>query len=381
MRIGINTLFYIPGEVGGSETYLRRTLTAMATRIADDVLLVFTNRENDPVLRRDLADFPLVGFCNLPFRAIRRTVRIVREQTELPVLAKRFGIDVLWSPGYTSPLLCHCPQVTTLLDMQYKHHPDDFSLPARLTTDFLVNAGARISRHLLTISQFSKREIVVHTGVPPEKVHATLLAADPRFAAMEKTDAVSRLSATDVFAKRPYILSVANSYPHKNLHTLVAAFGKIKDRIPHHLVLVGLPRRGESMLEDAMAEVSDRSRIIRLAQLSTQQLAAVYTAADLFVFPSLYEGFGLPILEAMIAGTPVVSTKMGSIPEVGGDRIVYADPPTADNLSICMRRVLQWPEDQRSVWVQNAKTRAAEFSWQRTADQTLDVLRKAAEQN
>ena len=132
MRIGVNTLFLIPGEVGGSEVYLRETLSAMVHRAEREVAwVIFTNRENDQMWRETLHAGGAVQFCSMDFSAANRVARVLREQFGLPSAARRAGLDVLWSPGYTAPLRCPCPQVVTLLDMQYRSHPDDFSWPAR----------------------------------------------------------------------------------------------------------------------------------------------------------------------------------------------------------------------------------------------------------
>jgi len=377
MNVGVNTLFFIPGEVGGSETYLRRILIAMAELFPDIGLVLFTNRENDPELRSDLSSFPQVEYRLLNFKASNRYNRIIREQMELPLRINHDRIDVLWSPGYTAPFFCGCPQVTSILDMQYKRHPEDLSTIARVTTDLLIISAAKISSRIITISEFSKKEIIRFTTAPPEKIHSILLAAASEFANPLREDAGRNDAALQKLNGRPYILSVANSYPHKNLHTLVEAFSLIIHRVEHNLVLIGRPRLGEKRLQDAIHKISDKKRIIRIDRASTEALISWYRNADLFVFPSLYEGFGLPVLEAMMAGTPVVTTRMGSIPEVGGNHVVYVDPPDAGAIANRIFEVLNWDKKQRAFWVQNARIHADAFSWHITAKNTMEVLKIA----
>ncbi|MBW1697360.1 MAG: glycosyltransferase family 4 protein [Deltaproteobacteria bacterium] len=378
MRIGVNTLFFIPGEVGGTETYLRNTLRCMAKLYPEIGLVLFSNRENHPVLKSDLSSFCQVEFQLLNFPAGNRYMRIIREQTELPVRVCRARIDVLWSPGYTAPFFSPCPQVTTIHDMQYRRHPEDLSLLARLATHVLVTAAARRSCRIITQSEFSKKEILRFTGVPSHKVYPILLAASPEFAEDPEISNAVVHNYDDPHSKKPYILSVANSYPHKNLHTLVEAFGKITDRCSHNLVLIGLPRMGEKKLQDSINRIPGKNRIIRIDRASTEELIAWYRSADLFVFPSLYEGFGLPVLEAMMAGTPVVTTKMGSIPEVGGEHVVYADPPDARTIAGRILEVLDWERTRRHSWVAAARAHASKFTWEETARKTLEVLRRGA---
>jgi glycosyltransferase involved in cell wall biosynthesis len=375
MHIGVNTLFLIPGEVGGSETYLRRTLSAMATLFPDVGLVLFTNRENDPVLRKDLSSFPQVEFQLLNFRAANRFMRIIREQTELPVRVKKSDIDVLWSPGYTAPFFCHCPQIVTIHDMQYIIHPEDLTLSARLATRILVRAAARCCNRIIAISEFSKNEIANHTSAEPSRIKVVHNGVDTSMFGTTPKKYPNGYPSIEI-KKAPYILSVANTYPHKGIHILVDAFGEIMDSIENNLVLVGLSRLGEGRVKKAINRLEDKNRIIRLSKLSTDKLAALYRGADLFVFPSLYEGFGLPVLEAMMAGTPVVTTRMGSIPEVGGDHVVYADPPDAQSIANRMIEVLGWSPEQRLNWIQKAKVYASRFTWEKTARETMKVLKQ-----
>ena len=142
MRIGVNTLFYIPGEVGGSETYLRQTLRAMVEARPDVEIVLFTNIENDETLRKDMAGQKQVSFAKMNLRAMNRYARIIREQVELPGMVRKAGVDVLWSPGYTACLTTNCPQVVTIHDMQFRNHAEDMNWKEWLATAFLVTASA-----------------------------------------------------------------------------------------------------------------------------------------------------------------------------------------------------------------------------------------------
>lgn len=375
MKVGVNTLFFIPGEVGGTETYLRQTLLAMAEHFPDVSIVLFTNRENDSVLRGDLSAFKQVGFELLDFAASNRYSRIIREQVELPGRVKRSDVDVLWSPGYTAPFFCSCPHVVTIHDMQYKSYPQDMSFPARLVTDLLVNAAAKRCERVIAVSHFSKDEIVKYTGISSDKVVVVHEAANLAFSevlpAEERREMLSKLIPVD----KPYVLFVSNTYPHKNAHTLVRSFGEIMGNIPHNLVMVGNPRLGESEVQKALGSVADKSRIFRLQKLSMEQLAPLYQGCDVFVFPSLYEGFGLPVLEAMLAGVPVVTMKLASIPEVGGDCVLYSDGRDAASLAAAMRMALSMTLEERRFLCEKAVSRAKSFSWKCAAEGTVRSLR------
>lgn len=375
MKVAINTLFLIPGEVGGSETYLREILLAVACEHPDIELALVTNRENDASLRALLAEFSQCSFHLLPVRAVNRYARIIAEQTRLPWMLRRIKPDVLWSPGYTMPFWAPCRQVVSILDMQYRSHPDDLTLIARWTTHALVMMAVRRADRIITISNFSKQEIIQHTGCPPDRIYVTHLGVDPGFAQVPKIETSNSTQPPSTFnLQPPYILSVANSYPHKNLYRLVEAFALLHDQIPHQLVLVGCPRLGEPALLRALKKVPS-GRVCRMSGLSREALMALYQSADLFVFPSLYEGFGLPVLEAMMAGVPVVTTRAGAIPEVGGDAVVYADGRDAVDLAARIREVLRSPERERCASVQRARSRAGAFTWSTVAGETQKVWR------
>lgn len=365
MRLGVNTLFYLPGEVGGSETYLLETLHALTRRDDAPDLVLFANLENAEKLR---AKFPGAEVVELRVAATNRYFRIVVEQLRLPRLVNRARVDVLWSPGYTAPAVCACPQVATLLDMQYKRFPEDVSWLAARTMDVLYPLAARRSRTVVAISEFAKSEIASFTGIAPSKIAVTYPGVDPAFgeAAGPPPGEVRG---------RPYLLCVAHSYPHKNLALLIRAFGRLTGDYPHRLVLVGKPRRGEAEVKAALEGIPPGD-VVRLRELPCQSLRPLYQGADWFVFPSLYEGFGLPVLEAMAAGVPVLTTREGAIPEVGGDAVLYADGRDEDAFAEALRAVIQLPSDERNELVQAARIRAGQFAWAVSADALWRVLLK-----
>jgi glycosyltransferase involved in cell wall biosynthesis len=376
MRIGVNTLFLIPGEVGGTETYLRETLLAMVALPEENEWTLFTNQENDGYFRRIFGPFPHVAYHPLPLRATNRYARIIREQIDLPFRVARSRVDLLWSPGYTAPFFASCPQVVTIPDMQYRRYPEDLTFLARIVTDLLVRMAVRRCRGIIAISEFSRREILALTHACEKSVWAVPLAADPTFARPIPADVRRERLIKLLGADKPYILCIANTYPHKNVHLLIDAFGLILEKIPHQLVLVGKPRLGEPEVRKALGGVSDPSRIRRLLQVDFDDLVALYQGADLFVFPSLYEGFGLPVLEAMMAGVPVLTTRCGSIPEVGGENVCYFDPHSPADLARQILEMSAWRSDGRKIRVTEAQTHASGFSWRRTAEKTMECFKK-----
>lgn len=365
MNIGINTLFHIPGQVGGTETYLLELLKGFEAAQSQHSFTLFTQQDNDELLRQHLQS-QRCEFVRLNFAAENRYVRILREQTELPWHLRRRQIDVLWSPGYTLPLLCPCPQVVTIHDMQYKTFPEDLAPLARVATDFLVQTAARRADQIIAVSEFSRRELLLHTGVKPAKLHVIHEAAANDFG--------TELSDSADTATTPFILCVANTYPHKNIAQLVRVFCMIQDQVPHQLVLVGRPRLGDDLVQQALAKLREPKRCVRKQGLQKAELARLYRQCALFAFPSQYEGFGLPVLEALSAGTPVVTTRCGSLPEVGADAVTYYDHLRDDDLADKMLMVLHRSREERARWRAAGLARAAEFSWSKAARETLAVF-------
>lgn len=376
MNVAVNTLFYLPGEVGGSETYLCETLRAVAMGFPDISLQLITNRENDATLRERFASFSTVSFHPMSVRATNRYARILAEQTTLPRLLKTLHPDVLWSPGYTMPASAPCPQAVSILDMQYRAHPDDLSHLARWTTHALVSMAVRRAHVILAISEFSRDEIVRETGARAGRIHVTPLGVDPQFGIDVGAARKQEVRRSYVEGDAPFLLSVAHSYPHKNLPTLVNAFRLASGEIPHQLLLIGKPRRGEEALQRALA-AAPKGRIHRVLEVSRADLIALYQACAGFLFPSLYEGFGLPLLEAMLAGAPVLATGAGSTREVGGEFCAYADGRDVRAWSRAIVDLVQMEDTAREDVVLVARARASRFTWAETASLTVGAWRAA----
>lgn len=377
LRLGVNTLFLVPGDVGGTETFLRETLKALATSQCALELVLFTTRDNDALLQKDLNQYPNVRFLKLNFTAANRPLRILLEQTLLPAACLPAHLDCLWSPGYTAPFWAPCPQAVTIPDLQYKNHPEDMSWFERCVLDTLVRIACKKSRIIFAISEFSKREIVKYGFAPAEKIEAVLLGVDKSFGTIipeeERRNTLQELIPLDA----PYILCVAHSYPHKNVHLLVDAFNQLSDAIPHNLVIVGKPRRGEKALADSIVGLTQKERLLRFSEgLPYKTLQMLYQGADLFVLPSAYEGFGLPVIEAMMARVPVVTSREGALPEVGGEFVFYMDALSAGDIAKAIKRVVSLTTEEREKRISQARQWAEGFTWQRSAEKLQADIQK-----
>lgn len=382
-KIGINTLFLVPGDVGGTETYLRESLLAAVREYPEVEFVLFTNNENDALFRTLCAEHDNVCYVCLNFNATNRPLRIIFEQVKLPFAVRKHRVGLLWSPGYTTPFFTTCPQVVTVCDLQYKSHPEDMSALERIILDLLVRGACRRCEAVLAISEFSRREILSYGFARPEDVHAVLLGVDEAFAHHQSGEKrKKRIQELLPSPATPFILCVAHTYPHKKVHVLVDAFKQIMEMIPHNLVLVGRARRGEERVVQSVEAVKDCRRIIRFKDgLPQGDLQLLFQSADMFVLPSVYEGFGLPVLEAMMAGTPVITTSEASLPEVAGEHAYRVAENTASALAEQILRLHALPAQERSRLTEDAQTWAKTFTWKKSVQQMFQVFFSVAKQN
>jgi len=371
MRIGVNALFLVPGDVGGTEVYLRENLKEMVPASPDDTFVIFTSKDNDQSLRQDLKDCLNVEFVKLPFRSAVRPIRIIVEQTLLPLKINEQSIDVLWSPGYTAPLFCASSQAVTIHDLQYKSYPEDLTFFERITLNFLVKNACKRCDGIIAVSEFSKQEIIRFNYAPEHRITVVYEGVDTVFG--EPVD-FDPFRIIDLPPGTPYILCVAHTYPHKKVHVLIQAFGRLSDRIPHHLVLVGKARRGEDQVRKAMDNLPDHQKVHRVSDLQGDQLNALYQGADLFVLPSEYEGFGLPVLEALTAGTLVITSKKASLPEVGGTCAIYFDDVDAESIAGTIMEVHRKKIREKTSIIHDGKIWAKSFNRKKSAEQSVKLL-------
>jgi len=291
----------------------------------------------------------------------------------LPAQAARSHIDVLHTPAHVIPVLAPCPTVVSILDALILKTPENFTRWHRNYARVFVPLSARQAAAILTISEHSKRDLVETLKVSPDKVHVTYLAASPRFHPVAIADIYD---AREQYAiHKPFILSVGTLEPRKNITRLVQAFAQL-NRTDYQVIHVG-PKGWQ--YDDILAEAQRlglQDTVRFLGHVPLDDLVKLYNAASLFVYPSLYEGFGIPVLEAMACGCPVITSNTSSLPEVAGDAAILIDPTDTQQLADAIQRVL---EDRPLADSLNEKglANARRFSWERCAQETLAVYRQA----
>jgi glycosyltransferase involved in cell wall biosynthesis len=287
----------------------------------------------------------------------------VREQLLLPRVIERERLDLVHFPHLTVPLLMTTPFVVTVHDLNYLD-ADATARPALLRAGFRLELlKARRARALIAVSEHTRGEVARRLRLDPSRVAVTYEAADAP--AVEPDPATLERHGIDA----PFFLYVGSAYPYKNLARLIEAFALVDGE--YRLVLAGDQEDFGAALRDQASK-----RVIFTGPVSEAELAALYDAALAYAFVSLSEGFGLPGLEAMASGVPVVAARATSLPEVYGDAAHYCDPRDVESIAAALSEVAG-DEELRSRLVARGRQRAAEFSWKRTAEQTLAVYREA----
>jgi glycosyltransferase involved in cell wall biosynthesis len=266
------------------------------------------------------------------------------------------------------------PGTRTLLtvhDLSFLHYPDHF-VPklVRYLSGVVPRSVARADR-VLADSQATRDDLIEYMGVPPEKVQVLYSGVDGRFRPTEEPGERERLKERyGLPGDRPYVLSVGTVQPRKNYVRLIRAFASL-ERTSHELVIAG----GHGWLyQEVLAEAEERKdRVRMLGFVDDADLPALYRGAALFAFPSLYEGFGLPVLEAMACGVPVVCSNTSSVPEVAGDAALLIDPHDEESLAQALERLLS-DEGLREQMVKQGFERAGQFTWERAARQLLSTI-------
>lgn len=315
--------------------------------------------------------------CNSKVQVIKTSRDIpiysVREQFYLPYYYKKLKPDLVHYPNFNSSFCPGIPFVATICDLIYYLYPK--ACPNKLGHLYaktMLRHSAKKSRAIITISHHSKNDIVKHLKVPQEKVNLTYTGVNQEYHPVETLKAL--LEKYNI--QGDYILYMGNHEPRKNIVGLLKAYSISKCRNDYSLVIGGKkdPRRKE--IYETINELSLGKSVLFTGHIQQQDMPAIYTAAKLFVFPSFYEGFGLPPLEAMACGTPVVCSNAASMPESVGDAAITVEPSNIESLAEAIDKVLGNHTLQKEL-IFKGFAQAKKFSWENTAKATLEVYKKA----
>ncbi len=339
MKVAIDAHALGRGQAG-YESYLRHLTQALPAASPEDQFLVY----------RQLS-----------------ASRLRRLMYELPAAVYRDRPDVL-HVQYAGPLLPlpeRCSLVATIHDVSFVDVPEFFSLADRTLLRLGVGRTIRQARRIITVSEFSKARLIKAYGIPEDKIHVVYNAAGSEF----------RPAQHDGYrTDPPYVVMVADLSRRKNQVNLIRAFSIFARRHPHHLLLAGRDSATSQPIREEAGRSGVGDRIRFLGYVPDQELPRLYQQADLCVYPSLYEGFGLPVVEAMACGTPVVTSRVSALPEVAGGAALLADPQDPADLCAAMETAAR----DRDRWRRAGLLRAKRFSWREAAGQSVAVYREAS---
>lgn len=356
MRMGINAALYSAREgyrQTGISRYISELISGLERVKSPEDKVILLGQKTGPI-----KDHPMA--------------RILWEQSLLPVNIAAQRLDVMHTPIGAVPMLSVAPTVVTVHDLAFLKYPEQIPNSRRQWLIAATRMSARRANRIITVSQATANDLQEWLNVPDDKIEAIPLAISGK---------VNRVTgkSLEIFRMkweidRPYVLAVGTLEPRKNLPTLLRAFAKIKDDVEHDLVLVGPEGWLTGELNSTLQELNLGDRVRLTGFVSDEELGGWYSGADMFAFPSYYEGFGLPSIEAMKCGAPVLCSDNSAFPEVVGDAGVMIPAEDADVWAETMRELLRDParlDDLR----QKGFARAETFSWDRTAQETYDVYK------
>ena len=367
MRIAVDA-HAIGRRLTGNEVYVRSLIHRYALLDRDAEFITYVSGD--------------AGATWIPPQFRQRRVSknpFVRLGVELAALLRADRPDLV-HVQYTAPLFCPVPIVVTVHDVSYMEHPEYFPATQALQLRLSTRQTLKRATKIITISEFSRQRISHVFGIDPSEIVVTPLAAQESFRRMNR-ELAARQVAERLGIHKPFLLHVGDLHPRKNHISLIRAFRELlaaHPNLPHLLVLAGKRTWFASRVIDEIRRAGLEERVVLTGFVEDEILPALYNAADVFVFPSFYEGFGLPVVEAMACGRPVVCSASSALPEVVDGAGIFFDPNSVGEQTRAIRDILLDRELSQRMEKKSLQ-RAAFFDWRETARQTLDVYYQVAE--
>jgi len=371
MNIAINTLSIVPGKVGGTETFLVNLVKNLLNIDRENRYLLIVSRSNKRIFNFNSEN---VEYLEFGFDNNSRIKRVFFEQFILHKKLKKKAVDSLIVPGNTGLIRCPSKQLLIVHDLIYFIYPKYYPLIKRIYLHKLVRYSCRKADRIATISQNTKSDIIKYTGVSEGKIDVIYEGVDfERFSKIKKDEAKEFIQRQ--YGIQGYIYSPTSLYPHKNNDLLVKTFAKLKNekKIQQKLIITGIdPYKRTNWLEGIITKYRMENEIFYLGRVPDKYLPYLYKGADLMVYLSSYEGFGLPILEAMASECPVLSSNRSSLPEVVGDAGILVDPFNIEEVANKMHKLLT-NEILRERFINKGLIRAKQFSWKDVAKRLIKI--------
>lgn len=371
--VGLNLVWLVPGVVGGSEEYTTRLLAALADLAPADLeFTLFVNR-------RFARTYPeLVGRFRTevaPLDSASKLRRLVVESTWLGMQSRRRHIEVMHHFAGIVPFWHPVPSVLTIHDLQPLALPAHFSRLKRLFSAAVIPWSVRVARDIVTLTDFTRQDLRHRLQVDPERV----VVVAPGFdlpPAQVPSGAEHRVRTTYDLGAHPFFLFPAKTWPHKNHLMLIEAFARLHARHPEAmLVLTGGEEQHEQQIAERIEALGLQRVVRRTSRIPVADLDVLYRCATALTFPSLYEGFGLPVLEAMSRGCPVIAADATALPEVVNGAGLLVPPDDPERWSEAMGRVLE-DEGCRDELIEAGRAHAVRHEWPEAADALAAVYRR-----
>ncbi len=366
MRIGVEARTLQEARYGVAR-YLTNILTSCLELDEDNEYILYLS---EPIPRSNL---PIPEGNRVRYSIIQARPSILWRHWALPMQMRRDKCDLHFSPSYFVPLLKVCPDVVVVHDISFKAHPEWFAKDRRMIFDSIFWRKVMKADAIVTVSQYSKEEIVKHLQVDPDKIRVILESADNKFVPLRDEGRLS-LVKEKYGLPQDFVLTVGALHTRRNVPRLLAALACLEKKIgsPVNLLIIGSqapfsPIVDISVLAD---EAGLRGKVLHIDYVSEEDLLLLYNAGTMLAYPSLYEGFGLPVLEAMACGLPVACSNVTSLPEVAGSAALYFNPYDIDEMAAVIGQI--WNEPRRRSEMSCAGIEQAScFSWRRAASELL----------
>jgi glycosyltransferase involved in cell wall biosynthesis len=370
-HIGLNLLFLVPDETGGMEVYVRHLIEALVKVRPELRFTAFVNRN---AAAKPGPWNELIEHVTLPVDSRQRAQWVLAEQLLLPVMAGRAGIDLLHSPANLAPAWGRFRRILTVHDLIHRTFPEAHAGVRARVLGVIMPLGIRRSHRLIADSCATHDDLVRLLSEPAGKIDVVPLGLSQPHP--ERALPEPELRQRHRLGERSVVLSLSAKRPHKNLIRLLDALASIPPERRPALVIPGYRTWHERELEDHVRTLELEEDVRILGWVDEGEIEALYAAASCFVFPSLYEGFGLPVLEAMQRGVPVACSNRSSLPEVAGDAALMFDPEQPREIAAAIERMLS-DGDEADRLRRAGLDRARRFTWDETARLTAESYDRA----
>jgi len=369
MNIGINTRLLIHNKIEGIARYIFEIVSRMAATHPEDTFYYFFDRKYDKKFITSKNIIPVV----IPPASRHPILWNIWFQYQVPRYLKKYNIDVFYTGETYLPRKTKVPCAIVSHDLAYCHYPDQ--IPAHILKYYKRNfpKNHRLADAIIAVSEFTKQDIVKQYGIDQEKIHVIHNAAPTGFVPLSKEQKLKlRMELTDGAA---YFAYLGSFHPRKNIAGLIDGFSafKKKSNLPHKLVLMGRWAWKTKEIK-AKIESSPYTNDILVKQESRENIFRIVASAEALLYVSFFEGFGIPILEGFSAGVPVITSNVSSMPEVAGDAAILVSPSEPDQIAQAMLEITE-EEDKRNNFIASGYARLNEFSWDKSAERTYQVIR------